>query len=168
MIKPYDGRSPVLHKASFIAESADIIGNVEVQKDVSIWYGAVLRGDLNSIRIGENTNVQDGVVIHCDEDAPVNIGNNVTIGHNAIIHGACIKDSCIIGMGAIVLNNAVIGENCIIGAGAIVTGGREIPSGSLVLGAPGKVIRELKKEEIDDIKKSSEHYLRLAIKNSAE
>lgn len=162
MIRNYYEKLPKISGEAFVAESSDIIGDVEVGEGSSIWYRAVLRGDMNIIRIGKNTNVQDGTVIHTDSNSPAIIGDRVTIGHNAIIHGATLKNNCLIGMGAVVLNDAVINENCIIGAGAIVTQGREIPSGSLVLGAPGKVVRALTNEEIESIGKSSRIYIELA------
>lgn len=161
MIRNYYEKLPKIHDMAFVAETADIIGDVVIEGGASIWYRAVLRGDINKISIGKNSNVQDGVVIHSDMDVETIIGNNVTIGHNAIIHGARISDNCLIGMGAVVLNNANIGENCIIGAGAIVTGGKEIPPRSLVLGAPGKVVRTLTDEEVESIKTSAKHYLEL-------
>lgn len=162
MIRNYYEKLPRISADAFVAESSDIIGDVEVGEGASIWYRAVLRGDMNIIRIGKNTNVQDGAVIHTDSNSPATIGDNVTIGHNAIIHGATLKDNCLVGMGAVVLNDAVVNENCIIGAGAVVTQGKEIPSGSLVLGAPGRVVRPLTKEEIESIGESSRIYIELA------
>jgi gamma-carbonic anhydrase len=162
MIKNYFEKLPRIHTETFVADSADIIGDVEIGEGTSIWYGAVLRGDMNSIRIGKNTNVQDGAVIHNDSNAPAIIGDNVTIGHNAIVHGAVLKNNCLVGMGAVILNNAIVNENCIIGAGAIVTQGKEIPEGSLVLGAPAKVVRSLTPEEIEAIQESSRIYVGLS------
>ncbi|EYE89626.1 hypothetical protein Q428_00960 [Fervidicella metallireducens AeB] len=161
MIRNYYEKLPKIHDKAFVAETSDIIGDVVIEEGASIWYRAVLRGDINKITIGKNSNVQDGVIIHSDMDVETIIGDNVTIGHNAIIHGARISDNCLIGMGAVILNNACIGENCIIGAGAVVTGGKEIPPGSLVLGAPGKVVRPLTDEEVESIKTSAKHYLEL-------
>ncbi|TDT47617.1 gamma carbonic anhydrase family protein [Fonticella tunisiensis] len=161
MIRNYFEKLPKIHSEAFVADSADVIGDVEVGEGSSIWYRAVLRGDINSIRIGKNTNVQDGAVIHNDYKSPAVIGDNVTIGHNAIVHGATIKDNCLIGMGAVILNDAVIGENCIIGAGAIVTQGKVIPPESLVLGAPGRVVRSLTLEEIESIRRNADIYVNL-------
>lgn len=161
MIRNYYDKTPNIHEDAFIAETADIIGDVHIDEDANIWYQAVLRGDINKISVGKNTNIQDGSVVHPDESCEVVIGDNVTIGHKAIIHGCRINNNCLIGMGAIVLNNAVIGENSIIGAGAIVTQGKAIPAGSLVLGAPGKVVRSLTDEEIEALKKSAETYVEL-------
>jgi gamma-carbonic anhydrase len=165
MIRAYDEKLPKIHDNCFIAESSDIIGDVEIDEGSSLWYRAVIRGDMNEIRIGKNTNIQDGAVIHCDSDAPTIIGNSVTVGHNAIIHGAAINDNVLIGMGAIVLNHAVIGEYTIVGAGAIITGGKEIPPRSLVLGSPGKVVRTLTEDEVKSIEKSAMTYLKLAEKS---
>lgn len=168
MIRNYYEKLPRISDNAFIAESSDIIGDVEIQEGASIWYRAVLRGDMNSIRVGKNTNIQDGAVVHTDSNSPALIGDNVTVGHNAIIHGAVLKNNCLVGMGAVILNDAVINENCIIGAGAIVTQGKEIPAGSLVLGAPGKVVRSLTQEEIDNIQNSSNIYVELATGHKAD
>jgi carbonic anhydrase/acetyltransferase-like protein (isoleucine patch superfamily) len=162
MIKKYSEFVPKINESCFIAESCDIIGNVEIGEYSNIWYRAVIRGDVNKISIGKNTNIQEGTVVHCDFDAETVIGDNVTIGHNAIIHGCKLSNNVLIGMGAIVLNNAVIGENTIVGAGAVVTGGKEIPAGSLVLGSPGKVVRQLSDAEIESIARSAKTYVELA------
>lgn len=162
MIKKYKGLVPKINGSCFVAESSDVIGEVEIGENSSIWYGAVLRGDVDKIIIGKNSNIQDGTIVHGDFNVKTMIGDNVTIGHNAIIHGATIGNNVLIGMGAIVLNHAVIGENTIVGAGAVVTGGKEIPSGSLVLGSPGKVIRQLTDAEIESITKSAKTYVELA------
>lgn len=161
MIKEYKGANPNIDESCFVADSADIIGKVWLSKQSSVWYNCVIRGDVNNITIGENTNIQDGTIIHTDGDYPTDIGNNVTIGHKAIIHGCTLKDNVLVGMGAIVLNGAVVEENVLIGAGSIVTPGKRFPSGTLVLGAPAKVVRELTEEEINSIKESSNHYVEL-------
>lgn len=126
----------------WIAPSADVIGNVYLASGVSIWFGAVLRGDNEPIRIGAGTNLQEQTVIHTDPGFPCTIGKNATVGHKAMLHGCTIGDGTLIGMGATVLNGAIIGEGCLIGAGALVTEGKVIPDGSLVMGMPGKVVRE--------------------------
>ncbi|CDF58334.1 gamma carbonic anhydrase family protein [Thermobrachium celere] len=162
MIRNYFEKLPKIAQDVFVAESADIIGDVEVKEGSSIWYRAVLRGDINKILIGKCVNIQDGCVLHSDRNAPTIIGDFVTIGHNAIVHGAVVKDRCLIGMGAVILNGAVIGEDCIIAAGSVVTQGKEIPPRSLVMGTPAKVVRELTDEEIESIKKSAIHYKELA------
>lgn len=162
MIKSFKGEEPVIHGTCFIAESADIIGKVELGACSNVWYGVVMRGDSDRITVGDNTNIQDNTVIHVDHGMPTRIGNNVTIGHGAIVHGCTIHDNVLVGMGAIVLNGAVIEKNVIIGAGAIVTSGKVIPSGSLVLGSPGKVVKTLTEDQIESIKQSAAHYVELA------
>lgn len=137
-----------LAESVFIAPGAIVLGNVTVGEDVGIWYHATVRGDRAPIIIGKGSNIQDNCVVHVDEGYPVEIGENVTVGHGAIIHGSKIGDNSLIGMGAILLNGCVIGKNCIIGAGTLVTGNTVIPDNSLVLGNPGKIKRELTPEEI--------------------
>lgn len=146
----------------YIAASADVMGDVELGEDSSIWYQAVIRGDHDRISIGAGSNIQDGCVIHADKGSPAIIGKNVTVGHRAIIHGCQIGDNTLIGMGAIVLNGAKIGKNCIIGAGALVTGGTEIPDGMLALGSPAKVRRPLSQQEIEMNEKSAHSYIACA------
>lgn len=133
----------------YIAPSADIIGDVTLEEDVNVWYHATIRGDADRIYIGMESNIQDNCVIHVDEGYPVHIGEKVTIGHGAIIHGCEIGDCSLIGMGAILLNGAKIGKNCLVGAGTLVTGGVEIPDGSVVVGNPGKVVRQIRDEELE-------------------
>lgn len=162
MIKSYDGIGPKIDHTAFIAESADVIGDVTIGRNSSVWYGSVLRGDEQAITIGKNTNIQDGSVVHIGWDTPTEIGNNVTIGHKAIIHGCKIGDNTLIGMGAIILNDAEIGEFTIIGAGSLVPQGKKIPSGVLALGSPAKVIRELTEAEKEDIVKSAVDYVQSA------
>lgn len=146
----------------YVAPSAEVLGHVEVQEDVSIWYHATIRGDSDEIRIGRGSNVQDNCVIHVDAGHPVTIGEYVTIGHGAIIHGCMIGDGTLIGMGAILLNDCKIGKNCIIGAGALITQGMEIPDGSVVLGNPGKIKRLISEEEINQNRENAMEYIRLA------
>lgn len=143
----------------FIADNATIIGSVVIEDNANIWYNAVLRGDIGLITIGEGTNIQDGTVIHTDMDGSVTIGKGVTVGHMATLHNCVIGDNCLIGMGAVILSNARVGKNCIIGAGALVTEGREIPDNSLVLGSPGKIIRQISDKEISDLKATSMRYV---------
>lgn len=159
---PYAKEKPVIAASAFVAADADIIGEVKLEERCSVWFHAVLRGDVGAISIGEGSNVQDNATIHCSADHPVTLGKNVTVGHNAIVHGATIKDNVLIGMGAIVLDGAVIGENSIIGAGALVGGGKEIPPNSLVLGVPGKVIRTVSAEEAEGIRQNAVHYIMMA------
>lgn len=141
-----------------ICEGARVVGDVTLGKGVSIWYNAVLRGDHGKITVGENTNIQDGAVLH----ETTTVGMGCTIGHNAVIHGCTVGDDVLIGMGAVVLNGAKIGNHCIVGAGALVTGKMEIPDGSLVLGSPAKVVRPLTEVEIQGNRTSAEAYLRAA------
>jgi carbonic anhydrase/acetyltransferase-like protein (isoleucine patch superfamily) len=143
----------------FIAENATVIGSVVIHNNVSIWYNAVLRGDNEPIVIEEDTNIQDGVVIHTDEGIHVNIGRGVTVGHQAMLHGCQIGDNSLVGINAVILNNAQIGKNCIIGANCLITQGKEIPDNSMVLGSPGKVVREVTEKEIEELKFSAEHYV---------
>lgn len=148
-----------IDESAFVASNATVLGDVSIGKDVSIWFGAVLRGDINSITIGEGSNVQDNATVHVDKEYGVNIGKNVSVGHNAIIHGCTIEDNVLIGMGAIILNGAVIKENTIIGAGALVTEGKVIPSGSLVVGSPAKVIKEISSEQLVGLKENARSYV---------
>lgn len=146
--------------AVWVAPGAYVVGDVRLERDVSIWFGAVLRGDNEPIVLGEQTNVQEHSVIHTDPGFPVNIGRGVTIGHRVIIHGCTVGDNSLIGMGAIVLNGARIGRNCLIGAGALITEGKDIPDGCLVVGAPGKVVRELDEVAIEALRASAETYVK--------
>ena len=143
MIYALDGIQPSIAASAWIADSADLIGKVVVEADASIWFGAVARGDNEEIRVGAGTNVQENCVLHTDMGYPLTIGTNCTIGHKAMLHGCTIGDGTLIGMGATVLNGAKIGKGCLIGACALITEGKEIPDGSLVMGAPGKVVRQL-------------------------
>ncbi len=142
----------------FLADGTQIIGDVEIKENSSIWYNAVVRGDTNLIKIGKNTNVQDNVVLHVNRDRGLFIGDNVTIGHGAIVHGCTVGNNVLIGMGAIVLDGVTIGDNCIIGAGSLITMNKEIPEKSMVYGNPAKVIRQLTDEEVLSIKESAKHY----------
>ena len=143
MIREYKGGKLHCGKEVFIAETANIIGEVSIGDNTSVWYNAVVRADIEPIRIGKNTSIQDNCTVHVVDKGPVIIGDNVTIGHNAIVHGATIEDNCMIGMGAIVLDHAVIGHGSIIGAGSVVSPGKVIPPHSQVLGIPGKVVKQL-------------------------
>jgi carbonic anhydrase/acetyltransferase-like protein (isoleucine patch superfamily) len=151
-----------IHPSAFVAKNATVIGSISIGKDASVWFGAVVRGDMAEIQIGDGSNVQDNAVVHVDFGKPSIIGNGVTVGHGAIIHGAVVKDNVLIGMGSILLNGAVIGENSVIGAGTVVTEGFEVPPNSLVLGVPGKVIRQLKAEEVERIKDAARVYVEYA------
>lgn len=155
-----DGVSPALPAGfCFIAESAVLVGKVVIEDDVGIWFGAVLRGDNEPITVGRGSNVQDNAVLHTDMGFPLTIAAGCTIGHRAMLHGCTIGENSLVGMSATVLNGAVIGRNCLIGAGALITEGKEIPDNSLVVGAPGKVIRELDAEAIAGLRRSAEGYV---------
>ena len=143
----------------WIAPTASVMGDVILKKNASIWWGAVARGDTDTLTIGENSNVQDGSVLHADHGMPLVIGANVTVGHMVMLHGCTIGAGSLIGIGAIVLNGAKIGRNCLIGAGALIPEGREIPDNSLVMGAPGKVIRELGEQQAKVLEASALHYV---------
>ena len=142
-----------------MAPDAHVIGNVILGQDVGIWFGSVLRGDNDLIKIGNETNIQENTIIHVDPNTPVTIGNNCTIGHNAIIHGCTIGNNSLVGMGATILNNAKIGNNCLVGAGALVTENKEFPDGMLIIGSPAKVKRILTDDEIHQNKLSALHYI---------
>lgn len=143
----------------WIAPGATVIGRVILKKNASVWFGAVLRGDNESITVGENSNVQDGAVLHTDADTPLVIGSNVTVGHMAMLHGCAIGDNSLIGIGAVVLNGARIGRNCLIGAKALVPEGKEIPDNSLVVGAPGRVLRPVSEAQVAFLTESANHYV---------
>ncbi|QEN09348.1 gamma carbonic anhydrase family protein [Oceanispirochaeta crateris] len=160
MIYSLKGKAPTIDKgAGFIAPSADIIGEAVIAEGVNIWFNAVIRADMDSISIGRNTNIQDCAVIHTDYGMPTSIGEGVTVGHTAVIHGCTIGDNCLIGMGAVVLNGAQIGPDSLVGAGSMVPQGLIVPPRSLVLGSPAKVVKELKPGMIDAIRKNSAAYL---------
>ena len=151
---------PNIHPSAFVAASADVIGRVTLHEETSIWHHATLRGDINEIVIGPHSNIQDNAVVHLADDFGCYVGEFVTVGHSAILHACTVKDECLIGMGAIVLDGAVIGERSIIGAGALVTGGTIIPPGSLVLGSPGRAVKTLSLDEQKKIKYWAEKYVR--------
>jgi gamma-carbonic anhydrase len=159
----YKGRSPKLHASVFVADGAKIIGDVEIEEYSSIWFNAVIRGDVNFIRIGSRTNVQDNSVFHVTtKTAPLLIGSNITIGHSTVLHGCTIDDGCLIGMGAIVMDRAHIHRNSMVAAGAIVLEGFDVPEGMLVAGIPAKVKRALREEEKQFIRQSAENYVSYA------
>ena len=154
-----NGNTPNIPEDCFIAPSATIVGEVLMGNECSIWFNAVIRGDVNSIKIGRCVNIQDNVVVHCTyKKYSTTIGNHVSIGHNAIIHGCKIHDNVLIGMGSVVMNHASIGKNCIIGANSLITERKEFPDNSLIMGSPAKVIRQLTEEEIEVLALSAHHY----------
>ena len=151
-------RTPKIHEDTWIAPDANVVGQVVMEAGSSVWFCATIRADHEVIHIGEGTNVQENTVMHIDLGFPLTIGKNCTIGHKVMLHGCTIGDNSLIGMGATVLNGAKIGKNCLIGAGALITEGKEIPDGSLVMGAPGKVVRQLDDKAIAGLTASAQHY----------
>lgn len=154
-----DGAIPSVDATAWIAPDAAVIGTVSLKANASVWFGAVLRGDNEPIEIGENSNIQDLCVLHTDPGCPCIVGAGVTVGHRAILHGCRIADNCLIGMGAVILNGAEIGRNCLIGAHALVPEGKTIPDNSLVMGAPGRIVRTLDDEALRKIAASAERYV---------
>ncbi|RDE06208.1 gamma carbonic anhydrase family protein [Sphingomonas aracearum] len=160
------GKAPLLGAGAWVAPSADLIGEIVVGENASVWFGAVLRGDNTPIVIGARSNVQEGAVCHSDPGAPLTIGEDVTVGHRAVLHGCTVGDGALIGMGAIVLNRAVIGSGCIVGAGAVVTEGKEFPENSLIFGSPARVVRTLDEAARTMLKLSAAHYVEKAQRNA--
>lgn len=158
MLYRLDDAAPEIDPTAWVAPGTHVIGNVQVLADASVWFGTTIRGDNEPIIVGIGSNVQENCVLHTDPGCPLTIGANCTIGHKAMLHGCTIGKNSLIGMGATVLNGAVIGENCLIGAGALITEGKVIPDGSLVMGAPGKVVRELDAAAIKALTQSALHY----------
>lgn len=145
--------------SAWVADSAEVMGNVRLAEDASIWFGAVVRGDCESISIGEGSNIQDASVLHADLGKPLVVGRHVTVGHQVMLHGCTIGDESLIGIGAVVLNGARIGRNCLVGAGALVTEGKEFPDGSMIIGSPAKAVRQLTPEQIEGLRRSAQHYV---------
>lgn len=163
MIQPFLDVHPELDETVFIADSARVIGHVQIGSESSIWFGAVIRGDVNRIRIGSGSNVQDNAVVHVtNRTAPTSIGDQVTVGHSAVVHGCRVEDRVLVGIGAVILDHAVIGHDTLIGARALVTGGMRIPPRSLVLGSPARVVRELSADEVDKVSSYARNYVRYA------
>jgi len=149
---------PEIADSAWVADSADVIGRVKLGDDVSIWFNAVLRGDSEQLSIGRGSNIQDGSVCHADHGFPLVVGEGVTVGHKVMLHGCTVGDGSLIGIGAVVLNGARIGRNCVVGAGALVTEGKEFPDGSLIIGSPAKVARELRPEQLAGLPLGAAHY----------
>jgi len=164
MICRFEDRTPSLPEEYHVANNATVIGDVVLHNQSSIWFGTVLRGDLEPITIGERSNIQDNSVVHTSNGYPVIVGSDVTVGHKAILHGCTVGNNCLIGMGAILLDGSEIGDNCIVGAGALVKPSQKIPAGSLAVGSPARVIRKLSEDEIFDIRKSAERYVALQMR----
>ena len=159
MLQKFRDKYPQVEKAAFVAENATLIGDVVLEEDATVWFGAVLRGDSNTIKVGKGSNIQDNCTLHCDAHSPLTVGANVTVGHNVILHGCTVEDNCLIGMGAIVMNDVVIGENSIVGAGALITEGKVFPANSLILGSPAKAKGETDENARDMIRDAAEHYV---------
>jgi carbonic anhydrase/acetyltransferase-like protein (isoleucine patch superfamily) len=154
-----DGTSPKLGQGAWVAETAQVIGAVELGDNASVWFGVVIRGDTDTIRIGANTNIQDLSVLHADAGKPLTIGRDVSVGHQVMLHGCTVGDGSLIGIGAVILNDARIGRNCIVGAGSVVTEGKEFPDNSLIIGAPAKVVRTLDDAAAKKLAQNAEHYV---------
>ena len=154
-----DGTQPRVADSAWVADSAQVMGNVVLGEDSSVWFGTVIRGDTETITVGRGSNIQDASVLHADIGKPLTIGDNVTVGHQVMLHGCTIGDESLIGIGAIVLNGAKIGRHCLVGAGALVTEGKEFPDGSMIIGSPAKAVRQLTPEQIEGLKLSAQHYM---------
>ncbi len=161
MIYDFENKSLKREGKNWIAPNATIIGDIVIKNDASIWFNAVLRGDIEQIIVDEGSNIQDGSVLHTDPGCPLTIGKRVTVGHMVMLHGCTIGDNTLVGIGSIILNKAKVGSNCIIGANSLITENKIIPDNSLVLGSPGKVVREINKEESNYIKENTEEYINL-------
>ena len=169
LVRPYAGKSPRLHESAFAVESAVVVGDVEIGAESSLWFGAIVRGDVNAIRIGARTNVQDYTVVHVTRGThPTSVGDEVTLGHRVTLHGCTVHDRCLVGMGAIVMDGAVVGPESIVGAGALVPPGMVIPPRTLAVGAPAKVRRALTAEELAHLARSAANYVEYARQYVAE
>ena len=157
-IHQLDDLVPQVADSAWVAENAQVIGDVIIGEGASVWFGVTVRGDTDTITIGAGTNIQDGSVLHADHDVPLTIGRDVTVGHQVMLHGCSIGDESLIGIGAIVLNGARIGRHCLVGAGSLVTEGKEFPDGSMIIGSPAKVVRQLTAEQIEGLRRSAQHY----------
>jgi len=157
-----DGVGPQVAASAWVADSAQVMGAVDLAEDVSIWFGTVIRGDTERIRIGRGSNIQDGSVLHADIGKPLTVGEGVTVGHQVMLHGCTIGDGSLIGIGAVVLNGARIGRDCLVGARALVTEGKDFPDGSMILGSPAKVVRPLTPDEVAGLRRSAQGYVKNA------
>jgi len=162
MIHSFEGERPDTARAAFVAWNAEVLGRVTLGEGASVWFGAVLRGDIDAIRVGAGSNVQDGAVLHVDAGMPCVLGDHVTVGHGAVVHACAVGDRCLVGMGAVILDRAVIGEDSIVGAGALVTQGKAFPPRSMILGSPAKLVRPLTDEEVAGLRAHAEAYVALA------
>lgn len=153
-----DGMTPQVAASAWVAGNAQVIGNVVLAEDSSVWFGVTLRGDTETITVGRGSNIQDGSVLHADVGFPMTVGENVTVGHQVMLHGCTIGDGSLIGIGAVVLNGAKIGKHCLVGAGSLVTEGKEFPDGSMILGSPARAVKALTPEQIEGLRMSAKHY----------
>jgi len=160
--------TPRVAAGAWVAETASVLGRVELKADASVWYGSVLRGDNEWITIGERSNVQDGCVLHTDMGFPLTLGADVSLGHMVMLHGCTVGDGSLIGIGAVVMNGARIGRNCIVGAGALVTEGKDFPDNSLIVGSPAKVVRTLSDDQVAKLKLNAAHYVENAVRHRSE
>ncbi|MFY0989900.1 gamma carbonic anhydrase family protein [Halomonas sp. C05BenzN] len=167
-IYQYGDLVPEVHEDVYVAETADVIGQVTLKRSASVWYQAVLRGDTDHLEVGEESNIQDGAVLHADPGFPLKVGRGVTVGHQAMLHGCTIGDGSLIGIQAVVLNGAVIGRNCLVGAGAVVKEGASFPDKSLIVGAPARVVRELSAEAIEGLKRNARGYVERGARHARE
>lgn len=154
-----DGRRPSIAESAWVADSAQVMGDVTLGEGASVWFGAIARGDSDRIVVGAGSNIQDGSVLHADDGLPMIVGERVTVGHQVMLHGCTIGDESLIGIGAIVLNGVKIGKNCLVGAGSLVTEGKEFPDGSMIIGSPAKVVRQLTPEQMEGLRRSAQHYM---------
>jgi carbonic anhydrase/acetyltransferase-like protein (isoleucine patch superfamily) len=159
-----DGKAPKLGEGAWVADTATVIGDVELGANASVWFGAVVRGDTDHIHIGADTNIQDGSVLHADAGKPLTIGDGVTVGHQVMLHGCTIADGALVGNQAVVLNGAKIGRNCIVGAGSVVTENKEFPDNSLIIGSPARVVKTLDASAAEMMKRNAEHYVHNAVR----
>lgn len=161
MIEPFGGHKPQIDESCFIAPGAHVIGDVVLEADASVWYNAVLRGDMASIRVGARSNVQDNCTLHCDPGTPLTLGEDVTVGHNAVLHSCTVGDGSLIGMGAVVLSGAVVGKGCLVAAGALVTSGTVIPDGGVAMGVPARIRHTLRPEDRQKLLRNAAEYVRV-------
>ena len=154
-----DDLTPAIHESAWVADSAQVMGHVRLAEDSSVWFGVVIRGDMDAISVGRGSNIQDNSVLHADHGVPLSIGENVSVGHQVMLHGCTIGDGSLIGIQAVILNGAKIGRNCLVGAGSLVTEGKEFPDNSMIFGSPAKAVRQLSAEQIEGLKMIADHYI---------
>ena len=166
-LRPFRGKTPQVHPSCFVEDSAQVVGDVELGEDSSVWFNTVIRADVNSVRIGQRTNIQDLTMIHVTSQTPTVVGDDVTVGHHVVLHGCTIGNRVLVGMGSVVMDGVEVGDDCIIGAGALVTPGTKIPPGSMALGSPARVKRPLTEEERAFLRQSAKHYVHTAAEHRA-